>query len=151
METRELGSQGLTVSRGKLRKNRPRMRDDNFETNRALADRVKELTAKKACTPARARVGPVSGQRLRPDPRHEAPEVSGTERGTHEITLDDDEPQRLDQALHPGQRQATGTPTCRRSGTDDPHESPNCFDVDRGAGGPGDRSTRSPRARGRLA
>jgi aryl-alcohol dehydrogenase-like predicted oxidoreductase len=92
------------LEEGDFRKNHPRMQSDNLETNRELADRVRELAAEKGCKPAQLALAWVlsRGEDVVPIP--------GTKRRTYleenaaatEIRLSDVELQRLDEAFPPG-------------------------------------------------
>jgi aryl-alcohol dehydrogenase-like predicted oxidoreductase len=87
-----------------FRKNHPRMTGENFERNRALADRVRALAAEKGCTPAQLALAWVlsRGEDVVPIP--------GTKRRTYleenaaasELELTEDDVRRLDEAFPPG-------------------------------------------------
>jgi aryl-alcohol dehydrogenase-like predicted oxidoreductase len=87
-----------------FRRNHPRLQGENFERNRALAQQVRELAEEKGCTPAQLALAWVlsRGEDVVPIP--------GTKRRTYleqnaaaaEITLSEDELQRLDEAFPPG-------------------------------------------------
>jgi aryl-alcohol dehydrogenase-like predicted oxidoreductase len=99
-----------------FRRNHPRMRDENFEQNRRLAQRVRELAADKGCTAAQLALAWVlsRGEDVVPIP--------GTKRRTYleqnaaasDVELTEDELRELDEAFPPRQR-ATVTRTCRPS------------------------------------
>jgi aryl-alcohol dehydrogenase-like predicted oxidoreductase len=80
------------------------MQADNFERNRALADRVKELAARKGCTPGQLALAWVLSR------GDDVVPIPGTKRRTYveenaaasQITLDDGELKRLDEAFPPG-------------------------------------------------
>jgi aryl-alcohol dehydrogenase-like predicted oxidoreductase len=89
------------LEEGDFRKNQPRMQEDNFETNRELADRVKALAAKKGCTPAQLALAWVLSR------GDDVVPIPGTKRRTYleenaaamQITLADDELHQLDEAF----------------------------------------------------
>jgi aryl-alcohol dehydrogenase-like predicted oxidoreductase len=87
-----------------FRRNHPRMRDENFEQNRRLAQRVRELAADKGCTAAQLALAWVlsRGEDVVPIP--------GTKRRTYleqnaaasDVELTEDELRELDEAFPPG-------------------------------------------------
>jgi aryl-alcohol dehydrogenase-like predicted oxidoreductase len=87
-----------------FRRNHPRMQDGNFEQNRLLAERVRELAAEKGCTPAQLALAWVlsRGKDVVPIP--------GTKRRTYleqnaaalELELTETDLRQLDQAFPPG-------------------------------------------------
>jgi aryl-alcohol dehydrogenase-like predicted oxidoreductase len=87
-----------------FRRNHPRMQDENFEQNRLLAERVRELAAVKGCTPAQLALAWVlsRGEDVVPIP--------GTKRRTYleqnaaasDLELTEDELRELDDAFPPG-------------------------------------------------
>jgi aryl-alcohol dehydrogenase-like predicted oxidoreductase len=87
-----------------FRKHHPRMSGENFERNRALAEHVRELAAEKGCTPAQLALAWVLSR------GDDVVPIPGTKRRTYleenaaapEITLKDDELERLDEAFPPG-------------------------------------------------
>jgi aryl-alcohol dehydrogenase-like predicted oxidoreductase len=87
-----------------FRKHHPRMSGENFERNRALAEHVRELAAEKGCTPAQLALAWVLSR------GDDVVPIPGTKRRTYleenvaasEITLTDDELERLDEAFPPG-------------------------------------------------
>jgi aryl-alcohol dehydrogenase-like predicted oxidoreductase len=87
-----------------FRKNHPRMRGDNFERNRALADHVRELAAEKGCTPAQLALAWVLSR------GDDVVPIPGTKRRTYleqnaaasELELSEDDLRRLDEAFPPG-------------------------------------------------
>jgi aryl-alcohol dehydrogenase-like predicted oxidoreductase len=92
------------LEEGDFRKNHPRMQEDNFETNRELAERVKALAAEKGCTPAQLALAWVLSR------GDDVVPIPGTKRRTYleenaaatQITLSDEELQQLDEAFPPG-------------------------------------------------
>src|SRR5207248_11366541 len=92
------------LEEGDFRKNHPRMQGENFERNRALAEKVRELAAEKRCTPAQLALAWVLSRGADVVP------IPGTKRRTYleenaaasEITLTDEELGRLDEAFPPG-------------------------------------------------
>ncbi|MDX6415258.1 MAG: hypothetical protein QOH23_2668 [Gaiellaceae bacterium] len=87
-----------------FRRNHPRMQDENFEQNRQLAERVRELAAVKGCTPAQLALAWVlsRGEDVVPIP--------GTKRRTYleqnaaasDLELTEEELRELDDAFPPG-------------------------------------------------
>ncbi len=87
-----------------FRRRHPRMSGENFERNRELAERVRELAEEKGCTPAQLALAWVlsRGDGVVPIP--------GTKRRTYleqnaaasELELTEDELERLDEAFPPG-------------------------------------------------
>jgi aryl-alcohol dehydrogenase-like predicted oxidoreductase len=92
------------LSEGDFRKNHPRLQGENFEQNSALAERVRELAEEKGCTPAQLALAWVLSR------GDDVVPIPGTKRRTYleqnaaaaEITLTDDELERLDEAFPPG-------------------------------------------------
>jgi aryl-alcohol dehydrogenase-like predicted oxidoreductase len=87
-----------------FRRNYPRMSGENFERNRALADRVLELAEQKGCTPAQLALAWVLAR------GDDVVPIPGTKRRTYleqnaaasELELDRDELRELDVAFPPG-------------------------------------------------
>jgi aryl-alcohol dehydrogenase-like predicted oxidoreductase len=87
-----------------FRRKHPRMQAENFETNRALAQHVRELAEEKGCTPAQLALAWVLSR------GDDVVPIPGTKRRTYleqnaassEITLTDDELRHLDEAFPPG-------------------------------------------------
>jgi aryl-alcohol dehydrogenase-like predicted oxidoreductase len=92
------------LEEGDFRKNHPRMQSDNFKRNRELADRVKQLAAEKGCTPAQLALAWVlsRGEDVVPIPGTKRRSYLEQNAAATEITLDDEELQRLDEAFPPG-------------------------------------------------
>jgi aryl-alcohol dehydrogenase-like predicted oxidoreductase len=92
------------LAEGDFRKNHPRMQGENFDHNRALADHVRELAEEKGCTPAQLALAWVLSR------GNDVVPIPGTKRRTYleqnaaasEITLSDDELQRVDEAFPVG-------------------------------------------------
>jgi aryl-alcohol dehydrogenase-like predicted oxidoreductase len=92
------------LSEGDFRKNHPRLQGENFDQNRALAEHVRELAEEKGCTPAQLALAWVLSR------GDDVVPIPGTKRRTYleqnaaaaEITLTDDELERLDEAFPPG-------------------------------------------------
>ena len=87
-----------------FRRNHPRMQSENFERNRALAARLRELAEEKGCTPAQLALAWVLSR------GDDVVPIPGTKRRTYleqnaaasEISLTDEELRRLDEAFPPG-------------------------------------------------
>jgi aryl-alcohol dehydrogenase-like predicted oxidoreductase len=92
------------LEEGDFRKRHPRMSGENFERNRALADDVRELATEKGCTPAQLALAWVLSR------GDDVVPIPGTKRRTYleqnaaasELTLTEDELERLDEAFPPG-------------------------------------------------
>jgi aryl-alcohol dehydrogenase-like predicted oxidoreductase len=89
---------------GDFRKRHPRMSGENFDRNRALADRVRMLAEAKGCTPAQLALAWVLSR------GDDVVPIPGTKRRTYleqnaaasEVELTDDELRELDEAFPPG-------------------------------------------------
>jgi aryl-alcohol dehydrogenase-like predicted oxidoreductase len=87
-----------------FRRHHPRMEGDNFERNRALAERVRELAGEKGCTPAQLALAWVLSR------GDDVVPIPGTKRRTYleqnaaasEVSLTEDELRELDEAFPPG-------------------------------------------------
>jgi aryl-alcohol dehydrogenase-like predicted oxidoreductase len=87
-----------------FRRNHPRMKDENFERNRALAEKVRELAEAKGCTPAQLALAWVLSR------GDDVVPIPGTKRRTYldentaasELELTGDELRELDEAFPPG-------------------------------------------------
>src|SRR5256714_7979207 len=87
-----------------FRRHHPRMEGENFERNRELAQRVRELADEKGCTPAQLALAWVLSR------GGDVVPIPGTKRRTYleqnaaasELSLTDDELTRLDEAFPPG-------------------------------------------------
>jgi aryl-alcohol dehydrogenase-like predicted oxidoreductase len=87
-----------------FRRNHPRMQGENFERNRRLAERVRELAEAKGCTPAQLALAWVLSR------GDDVVPIPGTKRRTYleqnaaasDIELTDDELHELDEAFPPG-------------------------------------------------
>jgi len=87
-----------------FRRNHPRMQGENFEQNRRLAERVRDLAAAKGCTPAQLALAWVLSR------GDDVVPIPGTKRRTYleqnaaasAITLTEDELRELDEAFPPG-------------------------------------------------
>src|SRR5438105_5956079 len=87
-----------------FRRNHPRMQGENFEQNRRLAERVRDLAAAKGCTPAQLALAWVLSR------GDDVVPIPGTKRRTYleqnaaasAITLIEDELRELDEAFPPG-------------------------------------------------
>ena len=87
-----------------FRRNHPRMQGENFERNRQLAERVQELAAEKACTPAQLALAWVLSR------GDDVVPIPGTKRRTYleqnaaasDLELTNAELERLDEAFPPG-------------------------------------------------
>ena len=92
------------LEEGDFRKRHPRMTGENFERNRTLAEKVRELAAEKGCTAAQLALAWVLSRGADVVP------IPGTKRRTYleqnaaasEIGLSDEELERLDAAFPPG-------------------------------------------------
>jgi aryl-alcohol dehydrogenase-like predicted oxidoreductase len=89
---------------GDFRKNHPRMKDENFDRNRALADRVRELAEERGCTPAQLALAWVlsRGDDVVPIPGTKRREYLEDNVAASEIDLTEQELQELDEAFPPG-------------------------------------------------
>jgi aryl-alcohol dehydrogenase-like predicted oxidoreductase len=87
-----------------FRRNHPRMRAENFERNRALADRVRELAEEKGCTPAQLALAWVlsRGDDVVPIPGTKRREYLEQNTAAAEVELTDAELSGLDEAFPPG-------------------------------------------------
>ena len=87
-----------------FRKHHPRLSGENLERNRALADHVRELAAERGCTPAQLALAWVLSR------GDDVVPIPGTKRRTYleqnaaasDVTLTEDELERLDVAFPPG-------------------------------------------------
>jgi aryl-alcohol dehydrogenase-like predicted oxidoreductase len=92
------------LTEGDFRRNHPRMQGEIFDRNRALAAHVRELAEEKGCTPAQLALAWVLSR------GDDVVPIPGTKRRTYleqnaaasEITLSEDELERLDEAFPPG-------------------------------------------------
>ena len=92
------------LEEGDFRKHHPRMQGENFERNRALAERVQALASEKGCTPAQLALAWVlsRGEDVVPIP--------GTKRRTYleqnaaasDVELTEEELRELDESFPPG-------------------------------------------------
>src|SRR6266536_3335804 len=87
-----------------FRRNHPRMTGENFDRNRELADRVRELAAEKGCTPAQlALVWVLSrGDDVVPIPGTKRREYLEQNAAASELELSDEELRELDEAFPQG-------------------------------------------------
>jgi aryl-alcohol dehydrogenase-like predicted oxidoreductase len=87
-----------------FRRNHPRLQGDNFERNRGLARRVRELAEEKGCTPAQLALAWVlsRGDDVVPIPGTKRRSYLEQNAAAVEIALSDDELERLDEAFPPG-------------------------------------------------
>ena len=92
------------LTEGDFRRNHPRMRGENFERNRTLAERVRKLAEKKRCTPAQLALAWVlsRGDDVVPIPGTKRPEYLVQNAAASEIELTEDELRDLDEAFPPG-------------------------------------------------
>jgi aryl-alcohol dehydrogenase-like predicted oxidoreductase len=92
------------LAEGDFRKHHPRMQGDNFDRNRALADRVRELAEEKGCTPAQLALAWVlsRGDDVVPIPGTKRREYLEQNAAASEIELSEDELRELDEAFPPG-------------------------------------------------
>ena len=87
-----------------FRRNHPRMQDANFDQNRLLAERVRELAAERGCTPAQLALAWVLSR------GDDVVPIPGTKRRTYleqnaaasEVELSEDVLRELDEAFPPG-------------------------------------------------
>jgi aryl-alcohol dehydrogenase-like predicted oxidoreductase len=87
-----------------FRRNHPRMQSGNFEQNRLLAERVRDLAAEKGCTPAQLALAWVLSR------GDDVVPIPGTKRGTYleqnaaasELELTESDLEQLDEAFPPG-------------------------------------------------
>jgi aryl-alcohol dehydrogenase-like predicted oxidoreductase len=92
------------LDEGDFRKNHPRLQGENFERNRDLAERVREIAEQKGCTPGQLALAWVLSR------GDDVVPIPGTKRRTYleenaaasQITLDDEELEQLDEAFPPG-------------------------------------------------
>ena len=89
---------------GDFRKRHPRMQGENFERNRALAQRVRELAEEKDCTPAQLALAWVlsRGGDVVPIPGTKRRSYLEQNAAASEVELSDDELRELDEAFPPG-------------------------------------------------
>jgi aryl-alcohol dehydrogenase-like predicted oxidoreductase len=92
------------LEEGDFRKNHPRMQGDNFEHNRALAERVSALADAKGCTPAQLALAWVlsRGDDVVPIPGTKRRSYLEQNAAASELELTDDELRELDEAFPPG-------------------------------------------------
>ena len=92
------------LTEGDFRKNHPRMQAENFERNRALAAKVRELAEAKGCTPAQLALAWVlsRGDDVVPIPGTKRREYLEQNAAASELELTDDELRELDRAFPPG-------------------------------------------------
>ena len=99
-----------------FRRSQPRFQGENFDREPGLVERVEALAAEKGATPAQLALAWVlaQGDDIVPDPRHQAPQVPGGERGRARRRADRATTWRG--SIAGGRRRrATATRTCRRS------------------------------------
>jgi aryl-alcohol dehydrogenase-like predicted oxidoreductase len=87
-----------------FRRHHPRMTGENFERNRALADRVRELAAEKGCTPAQLALAWVlsRGDDVVPIPGTKRREYLEQNAAASDVELSDEELNQLDEAFPVG-------------------------------------------------
>jgi aryl-alcohol dehydrogenase-like predicted oxidoreductase len=87
-----------------FRRHHPRMSGENFERNRALADRVRELATEKGCTPAQLALAWVlsRGDDVVPIPGTKRREYLEQNAAAPDVELNEDELAELDHAFPPG-------------------------------------------------
>jgi aryl-alcohol dehydrogenase-like predicted oxidoreductase len=87
-----------------FRRQHPRMSGDNFERNRALADKVHEIADEKGCTPAQLALAWVlaRGDDVVPIPGTKRRAYLEQNAAASEIELGDDDLRELDEAFPPG-------------------------------------------------
>jgi aryl-alcohol dehydrogenase-like predicted oxidoreductase len=87
-----------------FRRNHPRMTGENFEHNRELADRVRELAASKGCTPAQLALAWVlsRGDDVVPIPGTKRREYLEQNAAASDVELTEDDLRELDEAFPPG-------------------------------------------------
>src|ERR671932_622732 len=92
------------LTEGDFRKNHPRMQAENFERNRALAAKVRQLAEAKGCTPAQLALAWVlsRGEDVVPIPGTKRREYLEQNAAAAEVELTEDELRALDQAFPPG-------------------------------------------------
>src|SRR5919202_18558 len=92
------------LTEGDFRKNHPRMQAENFERNRALAAKVRQLAEAKGCTPAQLALAWVlsRGEDVVPIPGTKRREYLEQNPAASELELTDDEVRELDEAFPPG-------------------------------------------------
>jgi aryl-alcohol dehydrogenase-like predicted oxidoreductase len=92
------------LTEGDFRRNHPRMQGENFEQNRALAERVRKLAEEKGCTPAQLALAWVLSR------GDDVVPIPGTKRRTYleqnaaaaDVTFSEDELRHIDEAFPPG-------------------------------------------------
>jgi aryl-alcohol dehydrogenase-like predicted oxidoreductase len=87
-----------------FRRNHPRMNEENFERNRALADKVRAVAEAKGCTPAQLALAWVlsRGDDVVPIPGTKRREYLEQNAAASEIELTEEELRELDEAFPPG-------------------------------------------------
>jgi aryl-alcohol dehydrogenase-like predicted oxidoreductase len=87
-----------------FRRNHPRMTGENFEHNRELADRVRELADEKDCTPAQLALAWVlsRGEDVVPIPGTKRREYLEQNAAAADVELAEDDLRELDEAFPPG-------------------------------------------------
>ena len=92
------------LTEGDFRKNHPRMQAENFERNRALAAKVRQLAEAKGCTPAQLALAWVlsRGDDVVPIPGTKRREYLEQNAAASELELTDDELRELDEAFPRG-------------------------------------------------
>jgi aryl-alcohol dehydrogenase-like predicted oxidoreductase len=87
-----------------FRRHHPRITGENFERNRALADRVRELAAEKGCTPAQLALAWVlsRGDDVVPIPGTKRREYLEQNAAASDVELSDEELNQLDEAFPVG-------------------------------------------------
>jgi aryl-alcohol dehydrogenase-like predicted oxidoreductase len=87
-----------------FRRNHPRMTGENFDRNRELADRARELAAEKGCTPAQLALAWVlsRGDDVVPIPGTKRREYLEQNAAASELELSEEELRELDEAFPPG-------------------------------------------------
>jgi aryl-alcohol dehydrogenase-like predicted oxidoreductase len=92
------------LSEDDFRRHHPRMSGENFERNRALADRVRELAAEKGCTPAQLALAWVlsRGDDVVPIPGTKRREYLEQNAAASDMELSDEELNQLDEAFPVG-------------------------------------------------
>src|ERR671934_2474089 len=92
------------LTEGDFRKNHPRMQAENFERNRALATKVRQLAEAKGCAPAQLALAWVlsRGEDVVPIPGTKRREYLEQNAAASEIELGEDERRELDEAFPPG-------------------------------------------------
>jgi aryl-alcohol dehydrogenase-like predicted oxidoreductase len=92
------------LTEGDFRRNHPRMSGENFDRNRALADKVRELAEAKGCTPAQLALAWVllRGDDVVPIPGTKRREYLEQNAAASNVELTEDELHELDKAFPPG-------------------------------------------------